>query len=77
MSQSTAMREQSYPPPFPDGWYRVAASNELSAGQLKYVECLGTELVLYRSDLDGEAHAMGAFCPHMGANLRGGCVKNG
>jgi len=71
------MREQTYPPPFPDGWYRVAASDELARGAIRYLECLGTEIVLHRSDVDGSAHAMAAFCPHMGANLAGGCVKKG
>lgn len=71
------MREQTYPPPYPDGWYRVAASDELPAGGITYHECLGTQLVLARSDQDGSVSAMGAFCPHMGANLAGGCVKGG
>ena len=25
-SELTRFRERTYPPPFPDGWYRVAAS---------------------------------------------------
>ncbi|MEX1363454.1 MAG: Rieske 2Fe-2S domain-containing protein, partial [Nannocystaceae bacterium] len=44
---------------------------------LSYHECLGTQLVLARSDTDDSVQAMGAFCPHMGANLAGGCVKGG
>jgi len=74
---STALREQSYPPPYPDGWYRLAASNELARGGMRYVECLGHPLLLFRSDVDDSVHAMGAFCPHLGANLAGGCVKAG
>ncbi|MCH9683021.1 MAG: Rieske 2Fe-2S domain-containing protein [Deltaproteobacteria bacterium] len=74
---STRMREQTYPPPFPSAWYRVAGSHELRRGGIVYRECLGTQLVLYRSDRDDQVHAMGAFCPHMGANLSHGRVVNG
>jgi cholesterol 7-dehydrogenase len=74
---STALREQSYPPPYPDGWYRLAASTELARGGKRYVECLGHQVLVYRSDIDDSVHAMGAFCPHLGANLAGGCVKAG
>jgi cholesterol 7-dehydrogenase len=68
------MREQSYPPPYPDGWYRVAGSHELKPGTVLYRECLGTQMVVYRGE-EGGVQAMGAFCPHLGANLARGCVK--
>lgn len=74
---SSDMRELSYPPPYPDGWYRLAASKDLARGGLRYLECLGQQLLLYRSDDDETVHAMAAFCPHLGANLAGGCVKGG
>ena len=72
---SPVLRESTYPPPYPDGWYRLAASSELCPGKLLYRECLGRQLVIYRGE-DGESvHAMSAFCPHMGANLAGGRVR--
>ncbi|MEM7153496.1 MAG: Rieske 2Fe-2S domain-containing protein [Myxococcota bacterium] len=71
------MREQTYPEPYPDGWYHVASSHELKRGKILYRECLGTQLIVYRSDVDDSVHAMGAFCPHMGANLSAGCIKEG
>lgn len=71
------LREASYPAPYPDGWYRVAGSDEVDAGEVVYRECLGEQIAVYRSDVDGRVNAMGAFCPHMGANLAGGCVKGG
>jgi len=74
---SASRRAATYPPPYPDAWYRLAGSHELRPGELRYVEALGTELVLYRSDVDGSVGAMGAFCPHLGANLASGCVKGG
>ena len=74
---SMELREASYPAPYPDGWYRVAASDELGRGKVLYRECLGEQIVVFRSDKSDEVNAMGAFCPHMGANLAGGCVKGG
>jgi len=71
---STAMREQTYPPPYPDAWYRVAGSHELRRGGILYREALGTQLVVYRSERSDAVTAMGAFCPHMGANLAQGRV---
>jgi cholesterol 7-dehydrogenase len=69
------MREATYPPGYPDGWYRLAASDALRPGDIKYVECLGRQLVVYRGQEGGSVHAMSAFCPHLGANLSKGCVK--
>ena len=71
------MREQTYPAPYPDGWYRVALSSDLRRGDRRYVECLGQQILVYRSDIDDGVHAMAAFCPHLGANLADGCIKAG
>lgn len=74
---SASFRERTYPPPYPDGWYRVALSTDLKRGGMRYVECLDQQMVVYRSDVDDSVHAMAAFCPHLGANLAHGCVKAG
>ena len=37
----TRYRERTYPPPYPDGWYRVAASREIKPGEVKHVQCVG------------------------------------
>ena len=74
---SLLMRERSYPPPYPNGWYRVAASSELARGTMQYLECLGQQLLVYRNDIADDVHAMAAFCPHLGANLAGGCIRAG
>ena len=71
---SDAFRESTYPPPYPDGWYRVAASADINRGEAMFVECLGQQIALFRSALDGQVHAIDAFCPHMGANLAYGQV---
>ena len=76
---SDAARLDSYPHPYPSGWYRLLDGSALQAGEARYFECLGRQLVLWRSD-DGAPHAMDAFCPHLGANLsfgrvRGACIE--
>ena len=74
-----ARRLKSYPHPYPQGWYRLSDSASLRPGDLRYVECLGRQLVLWRGE-NAEAHVMSAFCPHLGANLshgriRGDCIE--
>ena len=71
----TRYRELTYPPPFPDGWYRVAASGGIRPGEVKHVQCAGEQIALFRSKTDGGIAAVDAFCPHQGANLAHGRVK--
>lgn len=70
------LRLGSYPHPYPDGWYRLANSKSLRRGQTLYLECLGRALVVWRGRDSGEVSAMEAFCPHLGANLAHGRVRN-
>lgn len=56
------------------GWYTVATSDEVKAGQVLPVKYFGEELILYRTE-SGEAHLIGAYCPHMGAHLAKGTVQ--
>ena len=70
-------RRAGYPPSYPDGWYRIAATADVKRGQVRYVESVGRQMALFRSDLDGRIHALEAFCPHLGANLADGRVVDG
>jgi cholesterol 7-dehydrogenase len=72
---SNAVRLDTYPPPYPDGWYRLMNTDDLRPGDLRYLECLGREIVVWRSEDGASLHAMTAFCPHQGANLAHGRVK--
>ena len=65
-------RERSYPPPFPDGWYRVAASRDLKPGAVRHIQCAGARIALFRGRTSGQIAAVDAFCPHQGANLAHG-----
>ena len=55
-------------PGIPLGWYAVATSEEVRAGQILPVQYFGEELILYRTE-SGEARLTGAYCPHLGAHL--------
>ncbi len=64
-----------FPFPVPNGWFVVAASDELAVGEVKSLYAFGKDLVLYRSE-SGEARLIDAYCPHMGAHIgTGGKVE--
>jgi phenylpropionate dioxygenase-like ring-hydroxylating dioxygenase large terminal subunit len=55
-------------PPFANGWFQVAYSDELTSGQVLPLSYFGRELVAFRGS-DGKAAVLDAFCPHLGAHL--------
>jgi len=58
-----------------DGWHCAAWSGELAAGPLGR-KLLGRDVVVFR-DATGTARALGARCPHRGADLARGSVVAG
>lgn len=60
-------------PPFPNGWYPLIASRELKPGDVRYVSALGKEWAVFRTQ-SGKAAVVGAYCPHLGADLSQGTV---
>ena len=58
-----------------DTWYCAGWSHELTAGPIGR-KFLGRRVVLFR-DANGTAHALGARCPHRGADLASGSVVDG
>ncbi len=75
-----AQRAATYPHPYPSGWYRLTNSESVQRGQVRYIECLGKQFVLWREQHGGAIRLMDAFCPHLGANLargrvRGDCIE--
>lgn len=67
-----AMREATYPPPYPAGWYVVARSEDVADRPL-FVRYADQNLVVFR-DTHGQVGAIDAYCPHLGANLADGQV---
>lgn len=70
------MRAATYPRPYPNGWYKLCSSDDLAAGQVKYVEAVGQHFAVFRGD-DGKVGVLDAFCPHLGANLAVGGTVSG
>ncbi len=56
------------------GWYIVALSQELAAGEIKALHFFDRDLVLYRGEA-GRAAVLDAHCPHLGAHLAGNGAK--
>lgn len=57
-----------------EGWYWLLSSRELKIKGKKAVNLWGRELVVYRGE-SGQAYALDAYCPHMGAHLSQGDVQ--
>ena len=55
-------------PPYPNGWFAVSHSDELEVGQVKTVQALGVEMVVFRG-ASGQAFAVDPYCAHLGAHL--------
>jgi cholesterol 7-desaturase len=64
------------PPPYPNGWFAVMESRDLSPGQSKSVHCLGETFAVFRTE-EGKAYVLDAYCPHLGANIGTGGVVRG
>ncbi|MGA5135525.1 Rieske 2Fe-2S domain-containing protein [Streptomyces olivoreticuli] len=63
------------PLPHPDGWFTVALSREIKPGQVLTRRLAGEDVVLWRTRL-GNLHATRPYCPHLGAHLGLGTVKD-
>lgn len=70
MSGNDARR---FPLPIPTGWFAVAWSDDLAAGEVRALHCFARDLVLFRAE-GGAARVLDAFCPHLGAHLGAGRV---
>jgi nitrite reductase/ring-hydroxylating ferredoxin subunit len=72
--QESKLGETFRLPAIPVGWYALATSREVRAGQVAPVKYFGEELILLRTD-SGQVRLTDAYCPHMGAHLGGGRVE--
>lgn len=61
-------RAGTYPQVHPAGWYHLLYSDEVGPGQVRAVEALGEDLVVFRTEA-GRLHVLHAHCPHLGASL--------
>lgn len=58
------------------GWHCVGEAKDFRDGELHTLNIFGTRLVAFADD-NGEISVLSAYCPHMGADLSGGELKNG
>lgn len=70
-----AARLATYPPPYPEGWYVVGRAKDLSTKPAR-ARVAGNDVLLFRNEA-GSACAIDAYCPHMGANLADGAMRDG
>ena len=61
--------QRRFPFPVPNGWFAVAQSDDLAAGQTKNVHYFGRDLVVWREEGSGLPHVVDAYCAHLGAHL--------
>jgi phenylpropionate dioxygenase-like ring-hydroxylating dioxygenase large terminal subunit len=64
-------RSQHTELPIPNGWFAVAWSRDLVAGDVQRLRCFDEDLVLFRTR-GGEARVLDGYCPHLGAHLAEG-----
>jgi len=67
--EQRARRLESYPKMFPNSWYKLCDSTQLSAGQVKEFKVCGLTLAAFRGEDSGRVTVLDAFCPHLGANM--------
>lgn len=63
-------------PPFPDGWYFLARSDELKPESVLTRRLAGEDVVLFRTRA-GKVAAVKPHCPHLGAHLGHGSSVHG
>ena len=56
------------PPVYPNGWFCLIYSEELSVGATTSVNAIGQNFAIFR-DEEGQVHILDAYCVHLGANL--------
>ena len=72
------LRRETYPPAFPNGWFKLCDVSDLANGRIQNVSALGLNLIVFKSMKTSQPVVMDAFCPHLGAHLGvGGRVSDG
>lgn len=57
--------------PIPNGWFAVAWSKDLAAGEVRRLRSFDNEMVLFRTR-SGRVCLLDAYCAHLGAHLAEG-----
>ena len=70
-------RRRAFPPPYPNGWYKLCDVLDLANGNVVSVTALGMDLVVFQEAKSGKVGVLDAYCPHLGAHLGQGGKVNG
>jgi Rieske [2Fe-2S] domain len=61
---------------YPKGWFQVAYSRDVDAGQVVGLHYFGRRLICYRG-ASGTPYVLDAYCPHLGADIAvGGTIAS-
>ncbi|VXC11096.1 3-ketosteroid-9-alpha-monooxygenase, oxygenase component [Pseudomonas sp. 8AS] len=61
-------------PRYARGWHCLGPVAQYQDGKAHALDVFGTRLVAFQGE-DGGLHVLDGYCPHMGADLSGGCVE--
>lgn len=61
-------------PRYARGWHCLGPAAQYQDGKAHRLDVFGTRLVAFQGE-DGDLHILDGYCPHMGADLSGGCVE--
>ncbi len=70
-----AARAETYPHPYPNAWYRLLDAAEVASGSSTAVDALGKRFLVIR-DAGGNISVLDGHCPHLGAELPAGPLKD-
>lgn len=59
---------------YPRGWFVIALSDDIAAGEVKTLHYFGRDIVVFRTE-SGVLSVTDPTCPHLGAHLGGGKVQ--
>lgn len=73
-AEPQSSRKDLYVDVYPESWYAVAPARSLRPGEIQPLEAFGKKWVLWRTK-SGAARITSRYCPHMGASLQCGHVR--
>lgn len=76
MASTRVIEVAPIPNRYARGWHCLGLASDYEAGKPYALKIFGTRLVAFRGD-DGEVHILDGYCPHMGADLCRGTVRDG
>jgi phenylpropionate dioxygenase-like ring-hydroxylating dioxygenase large terminal subunit len=74
MAKELPMAIDLYTDNYPESWYALMPARALEPGEIRPMDILGKKLLLFRT-AQGQPKLYSRFCPHMGASLENGFLK--